>query len=150
MAGIQTTHIAYKGVAPLTTALIQGELQFALANIFTTMPHVKAGRMKLLATGGVKRSPIAPDVPTIAEAGVPGYDSVVWYGFFAPAKTPRPVVETLHKEIVAVLRKPDVAKIIVDGGNEPVGSTPAEFAALLRAEAKKWGALGRKLGVTLD
>jgi tripartite-type tricarboxylate transporter receptor subunit TctC len=106
--------------------------------------------MKLLATGGVKRSPIAPDVPTIAEAGVPGYDSVVWYGFFAPAKTPRPVVETLHKEIVAVLRKPDVAKIIVDGGNEPVGSTPAEFAALLRAEAKKWGALGRKLGVTLD
>ena len=150
MAGIQTTHIAYKGVAPLTTALIQGELQFALANIFTTLPHVKAGRMKLLATGGVKRSPIAPDVPTIAEAGLPGYDSVVWYGFFAPAKTPRPIVELLHKEIVAVLRKPDVAKIIIDGGNEPVGNTPAEFTALVRAEAKKWGALGRKLGVTLD
>jgi tripartite-type tricarboxylate transporter receptor subunit TctC len=150
MAGIQTTHIAYKGVAPLTTALIQGELQFALGNIFTTLPHVKAGRLKLLATGGVKRSPIAPDVPTIAEAGLPGYDSVVWYGFFAPAKTPRPIVETLHKEIVAVLRKPDVAKIIVDGGNEPVGNTPAEFAALIRAEAKKWGALGRKLGISFD
>jgi tripartite-type tricarboxylate transporter receptor subunit TctC len=150
MAGIQTTHIAYKGVAPLTTALIQGELQFALANIFTTLPHVKAGRMKLLATGGTRRSPIAPDVPTIAESGLPGYDSVVWYGFFAPAKTPRPIVETLHREIVAVLRRPEVSKIIIDGGNEPVGNTPAEFAALIRAEAKKWGALGRKLGISLD
>ncbi len=150
MAGIQTTHIAYKGVAPLTTALIQNEIQFALANIFTTMPHAKAGRVRLIATGGLKRSLIAPEVPTIAEAGLPGYDSVVWYGFFAPAKTPRPIVDLLHKEIVAAIRKPDVTKIIVDGGNEPVGNTPQEFTALIRAEAKKWGALGRKLGVTLD
>jgi len=150
MAGIQTAHVPYKGVAPLTTALIQNEIQFALANIFTTLPHAKAGRMRLIATGGVKRSPIAPDVPTIAEAGLPGYDAVVWYGFFAPAKTPRPVVELLHREIVAAIRKPEVSRIIIDGGNEPVGNTPQEFAAIIRAEAKKWGALGRKLGVSLE
>ena len=150
MADIRTTHVAYKGVAPIMTALMQNEIQFALANIFTTMPHVKAGRLRLLATGGTKRALSAPEVPTIAEAGLPGFDSVVWYGFLAPAKTPRPIIQTLHREMVAILRKPDVERGMIEQGNEPVGNTPEAFAALIREEAKRWGALGRKLGVTLD
>jgi tripartite-type tricarboxylate transporter receptor subunit TctC len=150
MAEIRTTHVAYKGVAPIMTALMQNEIQFALANIFTTMPHVKAGRLRLLATGGTKRALSAPEVPTIAEAGLPGFDSVVWYGFLAPAKTPRPIIQTLHREMVAILRRPEVERGMIEQGNEPVGNTPEAFAALIREEAKRWGALGRKLGVTLD
>jgi tripartite-type tricarboxylate transporter receptor subunit TctC len=150
MAGIKTTHVPYKGVAPITLALLQNEIQFALANIFTTLPMVKSGKLRMIATGGLKRSLLAPDVPTIAESGLSGYDAVVWYGFLAPAKTPPDVVDELSRAIAATLRKPDVVKTIVEGGNEPVGSTPQEFARIMSEEAKKWGTLGRKLGIELD
>ena len=150
MAGIKTTHVPYKGVAPITLALVQNEIQFALANIFTTQPMVKAGRIKMIATGGTKRSLLAPDVPTIAESGLKGYDSVVWYGILAPAKTPPEIVEELSNEIAAILRKPEIIKIITEGGNEPVGSTPQQMAAVMNEDAKKWGDLGRKLGVELE
>ncbi len=150
MAGIKTTHIPYKGVAPITLALVQNEIQFALANIFTTLPMVKAGRIKMIATGGTKRSLLAPDIPTIAESGLKGYDSVVWYGILAPAKTPPVIVEELSNEIALILRKPEIIKIITDGGNEPVGSTPQQLAAVMSEDAKKWGDLGRKLGVELE
>ena len=150
MAGIKTTHVPYKGVAPITLALVQNEIQFALANIFTTQPMVKAGRIKMIATGGTKRSLLAPDVPTIAESGLKGYDSVVWYGILAPAKTPPEIVEELSNEIAAILRKPEIVKIITEGGNEPVGSTPQQMAAVMNEDAKKWGDLGRKLGVELE
>jgi tripartite-type tricarboxylate transporter receptor subunit TctC len=150
MAGIKTTHVPYKGVAPITLALVQNEIQFALANIFTTLPMVKAGRLRMIATGGLKRSLLAPDVPTIAESGLTGYDSVVWYGVLAPAKTPPAIIEELSKEIATILRKPEIVKTITDGGNEPVGSTPQYLAQVMADEAKKWGAIGRKLGVELE
>ena len=150
MAGIKTNHIPYKGVAPITLALLQNEIQFAMANIFTTLPQVKAGQLRMIATGGTKRSALAPDVPTISEAGLTGYESVVWYGFLAPAKTPPAVVEELSRAIAEILKKPDLSKTILDGGNEPVGNTPQQFAAIMREEAKKWGALGRQLGIELD
>jgi tripartite-type tricarboxylate transporter receptor subunit TctC len=150
MAGIKTTHVPYKGVAPITLALVQNEIQFALANIFTTLPMVKAGRLKMIATGGVKRSLLAPDVPTIAESGLTGYDSVVWYGVLAPAKTPPEIVDELSREIAIILKKPEIVKTITDGGNEPVGTTPQQFAAIMSEDVKKWGILGRKLGIELE
>jgi tripartite-type tricarboxylate transporter receptor subunit TctC len=150
MAGIKTTHVPYKGVAPITLALVQNEIQFALANIFTTLPMVKAGRLKMIATGGVKRSLLAPDVPTIAESGLAGYDSVVWYGVLAPAKTPPEIVDELSREIAIILKKPEIVKTITDGGNEPVGTTPQQFAAIMSEDVKKWGILGRKLGIELE
>ena len=150
MTGIKTTHVPYKGVAPITQALVSNEIQFALANIFTTLPMVKAGRLKMIATGGKKRSLLVPDIPTIAESGLPSYESVVWYGFLAPAKTPPDIIEELSIEIATILKKPEVIKIITDGGNEPVGSTPQQLAAVISEDAKKWGELGRKLGVEFE
>lgn len=150
MAGIKTNHIPYKGVAPISLALLQNEIQFALANIFTSMPLVKSGQLRMVATAGQKRSLLAPDVPTISEAGLPGYEAVVWYGFLTSAKTPPDIVEVLSRAISEILKKPEVARTITEGGNEPVGSTPQQFAQLMREEARKWGMLGRQLGIELD
>lgn len=150
MAGIDTTHIPYKGVAPLTLALLQNEIQFALANIFTTLQQVKAGKLRMIATCGTTRSPLMPDVPTVSESGLRGYDAVFWYGFLAPAKTPQPIIDLLNREIVAIVQRPETAKTMINGGNEPVGSTSQSFTLTMANEAQKWGILGRKLGVSLE
>lgn len=146
MAGIKTTHVPYKGVAPITLALLQNEIQFALANIFTTLPMVKSGKLRMIATGGLKRSLLAPDVPTIAESGLSGYDAVVWYGFLAPAKTPPDVVDELSRAIAATLRKPDVVKTIVEGGQRACGEHPARVCPNHERGGQKVGDLGQKAG----
>jgi len=150
MAGIKMTHVPYKGVSQYITAQIGGEIQFSFSNMFTTMPHWKAGRLHLIATGGLKRMEAMPDLPTIAESGVPGFEALTWYGVMAPAKTPRAIVDKLHKEIAAIVRMPDVKQTFVSQGNEAVASTPDEFAKVVKSDADKWGALGKKLGVSLD
>ena len=150
MAGMQTTHIPYKGVALYITAQIGGEIQFSFSNMFTTMPHWKAGRLKLIATGGAKRMEAMPDLPTIAESGVTGFEALTWYGFMAPAKTPRAIVDKLQQEIAAIVNNPEVRQTFVSQGNEPLANTPEEFAKVIRSDADKWGAIGRKLGVKLD
>ena len=150
MAGIRMTHIPYKGVGQYITAQVQNEIQFSFANMFTTMPHWKSGRLRLVATGGLKRLEAMPELPTIAESGLPGFEALTWYGFMAPAKTPRPVVAKLQQEIHAITFLPDVKKQFIEQGNEPSGNTPEEFAKVMRADADKWGAIGKKLGVKLD
>ena len=150
MAGIRMTHIPYKGVGQYITAQVSNEIQFSFANMFTTMPHWKSGRLRLVATGGLKRLEAMPELPTIAESGLPGFEALTWYGFMAPAKTPRPVVSRLQQEIHAITFLPDVKKQFIEQGNEPSGNTPEEFAKIMRADADKWGAIGRKLGVKLD
>ena len=150
MAGIRMTHIPYKGVGQYITAQVSNEIQFSFANMFTTMPHWKAGRLRLVATGGLKRLEAMPELPTVAESGLPGFEALTWYGFMAPAKTPRAIVGKLHREIHSITFLPDVKKQFIDQGNEPVASTPEEFAKVMRADADKWGAIGKKLGVKLD
>jgi len=150
MAGIQMTHVPYKGVAPLITAQIGNEIQLSFANMFTTMPHWKAGRLRLIASGGLQRSQAIPDVPTVSESGVPNYEALIWYGYMAPAKTPRAIVNKLYTEIAAIARTPEVRRNFVSQGNDVVVNTPDEFAKVVVAEAQKWGAIGKKLGVTLD
>jgi tripartite-type tricarboxylate transporter receptor subunit TctC len=150
MAGIKMTHVPYKGVGQYITAQLGNEIQFSFANMFTTMPHWKAGRLRMIATSGSKRLEAVPDVPTIAESGIPGFESVTWYGFMAPAKTPRPIVNKLQQEIRAITFSPDVKKQLIDQGNEPLGDTPEEFAKTMKVDADKWGAIGKKLGVRLD
>lgn len=150
MAGFQMTHVPYKGVAQYITAQIGNEVQFTFSNMFTTMPHWKSGRLRLVATSGTRRSEAMPDIPTVAEAGVPGFDSLTWYGYLAPARTPRSAVDKLHKEITAIVNSPEVRKTFVEQGNDPVGSTPEEFGKVMREDAEKWGAIGRKLGVVLE
>lgn len=150
LAGIQMTHVPYKGVSQYVTAQIGGEIQLSFANMFTTMAHWKAGRLKLVATGGVKRMEAMPELPTVAESGVPGFEALTWYGFLAPAKTPRAVVDKLQKEIAAIVNNPEVRQTFVSQGNEPLANTPDEFAKVIRSDADKWGAIGKRLGVKLD
>ena len=150
MAGIQMTHVPYKGVASVMTALLGGELQIAYSNPVTGAPLWKAGKLRPLGMSGLKRSEAFPEIPTIDETGVPGYEALIWYGFMAPAKTPGDVVDRLHRDVVSVLKIPEVRQTLVAQGNDVVGNTPAEFAAFINKEADKWGALGKRLGISME
>ena len=150
MAGIQMTHVPYKGVASVMTALLGGELQIAYSNPVTGAPLWKAGKLRPLGMSGLKRSEAFPEIPTIDETGIPGYEALIWYGFMAPAKTPGAVVDRLHRDVVSVLKIPEVRQTLVAQGNDVVGNTPAEFAAFINKEADKWGALGKRLGISME
>jgi tripartite-type tricarboxylate transporter receptor subunit TctC len=150
MAGIRMTHVPYKGVAAYTTAQLANEIQVGLSNMFSTQGHWKAGRLRLIAHSGAKRIASMPELPTIAESGVPGYEALIWYGFMAPAKTPRAIVQQLHREIVAIAKSADAQQTFASQGNEVVANTPEEFTKVIKLEAAKWGGTGRRLGVSLD
>jgi tripartite-type tricarboxylate transporter receptor subunit TctC len=150
LTGVQMTHVAYKGIAPATTALLANEVQFSLVPIAVGMPHVRSGRLRALATCGPARSAATPDVPTASEAGLPGLEVIAWWGMLAPAKTPAAIVARLNREIRAILENPEVRRGLVDQGMDPAGGEPAEFAALIKADMEKWGDIGRRLGVKLE
>jgi len=150
MAGIQMTHIPYKGIAPAITAQLANEVQMSLTPIAVGMPHAKAGKLRALASGGLKRSVAIPDVPTIAESGLPGFEVIGWWGMLAPSKTPRPVVNLLNREVRAALDNAEVKRSLVDQGMDPAGGTPEQFGALIKSDMDKWGDIGKRLGVKLD
>lgn len=150
MASIEMTHVPYKGIAATITAQLANEVQFSFANLFSTRGHWKTGRLRLLAHGGSKRVEAMPEIPTISESGVPGFEAYLWYGYMAPAKTPRAIIDRLHQEIAAIVNSPDVRRNFISQGNEVVANTPAEFGKIIESEADKWGALGKRLGVKLD
>ncbi len=141
MAGVEALHVPYKGGAPAVADLVAGRLNMMMANLTTAQPHIRAGKLKGLGVGKTKRSPLFPEMPTIAEAGVKGYEANNWNGVVAPRGTPRAVIERLHKDIVATLEEPAIADRMAKAGLEPVGDTPAEFTQYLKAEALKWGKL---------
>jgi tripartite-type tricarboxylate transporter receptor subunit TctC len=141
MAGVEATHVPYKGGAPAVADLVAGRLAFMMANLTTAQPHVRAGRLRGLAVGTARRSVLFPDLPTIAESGVPGYEATNWNGIVAPARTPLAIVERLQGEIAAALKEPALADRMLKAGLEPIGDTPAAFARYLSGEAAKWGQL---------
>ena len=136
--GISLTHIPYKGTGPGITALMSGEIQVLVAGLGTVLPQVKSGRIKALAVTGSKRTRVAPELPTIAEAGVPGFAFDVWYGIVVPGGTPRAIINKLNAEIVRLLKSPVVSERFANAGVEPLGSTPQEFADVIRREVPKW------------
>jgi tripartite-type tricarboxylate transporter receptor subunit TctC len=138
MAGISMLHVPYKGTGPGLTAVLSGEVQLVLVGISSAIPHVKAGRAKALAVTTATRSPALPDVPTVAEAGVPGYEFDVWYGLLFPAGTPREVVARAAGEVARLTQQPVVRERFSSGGMDAMSNTPEEFAALIRKEAAKW------------
>src|SRR5215831_545793 len=150
MAGIQMTHIPYKGIAPAITAQLANEVQMSLTPIAVGMPHARAGKLHALASAGLKRSAAIPDVPTVDESGLPGFEVIGWWGMLAPAKTPRPVVIQLNREVRAALEVPEVKKSLLDQGMDPAGGPPEDFGALIKSDMDKWGAVGKRLGVKLD
>lgn len=152
LAGIDkdTVHIPYKGGAPSVAATMSGETQFYFGPIASMAGQVKAGKLRALAVGGTQRSPLLPAVPTVAEAGVPAYQSFGWFGMLAPARTPRPIISTLHRAIVDVVRSPDVGDKLLQLGVDPVHSTPDEMARFVADQLTRYRAAVRELDIKAD
>ena len=150
MANVPLTHIPYKGAAPAMTDVLGGRVPLTFDNIITTLPLVKAGKLRALAVSTDTRSVVAPDIPTLAEAGVPGFDATSWFGLFVPRGTPREIVDRLQRETAEALKDPQVREVLLSVGSEPVGSTPTAFAAFYRAEIEKWAKVVRSAGVRID
>lgn len=150
MAKLQVTHVPYRGIGPAMIDLVAGQVQLMMANILAALPHMRNGRILAHGVSSARRSPVIPDVPSIAEAGVPGYDVVQWFGLLAPAATPREVVARLHAASVRALQDPQVKeRFLIDGG-ETVGNSPEEFAAIIRSDLAKWGRLVKVAGIKPD
>jgi len=150
MTGVKMVHVPYKGSAPLVTDLMAGQIQLSFDTITPDLPQIKAGKLRALAVTTAKRSPALPDVPTLAESGLAGFDMGSWFGLLAPAKTPPGIVARLNAEIVKILNQPEVQKTFADIGAQKVGDSPAQMAALIRSDTDKYGALARKIGVKID
>jgi tripartite-type tricarboxylate transporter receptor subunit TctC len=150
MTGTDIVHVPYKGSGPAVTDLLAGQVQMMFDNMPSSLPHVKAGKLRALGVTSAKRSPALPEVPTIAEAGVLGYDATSWFGILAPAGTPEPVVTRLQGAIVQALGEPEMRQRMADLGAEPVGDTPAEFGQFIAAEIAKWAKVVNDAGVKLE
>ena len=149
MAGVQLTHVPFKGGAAAITSMLTGEMQVGFSTLFGIRPHLPSGRIRALAITAAKRSPAAPELPTVAESGVPGYVVDQWYGIITGAKVPMPIVRKLNAEIVKSLKLPDVTKRLASDGSTPVGSTPQQFSAHIRSEIAKWKKLIKEANLQL-
>lgn len=150
MAGIRLVHVPFRGSGAALPALISGEVKLGFGPLLPAIPHVKAGRLKALGVSGIKRSSGAPDIPTIAEQGLPGFEVNSWYGVFVPAATPAPIVARLNKELVRALALPDVRERLMRDGVEPGGSTPAKLLAVVQAEKKLWSKVIKDAGIKVQ
>jgi tripartite-type tricarboxylate transporter receptor subunit TctC len=147
MAGIDMQHVPFRGTAPAVTEILSGRIPAGLSNTFTAMPLIEGGQLRALAVTGRKRAESMPTVPTVAEAGVPNYEALQWYGLLAPAGTPPEIVERLQAEVAQALKTPEVKERLAGDGAEPVGSTPAEFLALIKDELQKWSDVARAANI---
>ena len=149
-AGINIQHIPYKGGAPAIADMIGGQIQFMISGPPGVLPHINAGRLKAIATTAARRSPGLPNTPTFIEAGVPNFDTAEWYGVFAPANVPKPLLNKLAGEIARIVKLPDVADKLSAQGAIPVGSNADEFTRFVKAEMNLWGNVARKIGLKPD
>ena len=147
MAGLKMVHIPYKGTAPAMIDMVGGQVSTMAATVLTGMPHIRSGRLRPLGITSSARSSVVPEIPTIAEAGLPGYESVQWYGMLAPAKTPRDIVTRLHAEATRVLQQPEIKARLAADGADTVGSSPEEFARYIQSELVKWAKVAREAGI---
>ena len=150
LTGIDMVHVPYKGTGPAVTDLLGGQVQLMFNSMPLVLPLVKSGKLKGLAVGSPQRSPAAPDLPTVAEAGVPGFENVTWYGMFAPARTPAEIITKLNAQVVKILADPEMAQRLASQGAEPRSTTPAELAAFMRVEAVRWGKVIKTAGIKLE
>jgi tripartite-type tricarboxylate transporter receptor subunit TctC len=150
ISGIKMVHIPYKGGAPSTMDLIAGQIQMQLGTLLLTGPHIKAGKLRVLAVTTPKRWPGTPDLPTMQEAGVPGFAITQWYGMIAPAKTPPAIISRLSQEISRLLHQPDVKDKLAADGADAVGNTPEEFGAHIKAEVAKYAKLVKQVGLKAE
>jgi tripartite-type tricarboxylate transporter receptor subunit TctC len=150
MAGVDLVHVPYRGSAPAAFDLIGGQVQAAFNNLIPTLPHVKTGRLRALGVSGAVRVPVLPDVPTVAESGLPGYDAMQWYGVLLPAGVPKSMVTFLHKEITNVLKMPAVRSRLMDEGGDVIGGTPEQYSKVIHTELAKWTKLVKAAGIRAE
>ncbi len=150
MAGVKLIHVPYKGAAPALADLLGGQVQLMFSTMPPALPHVKDGKLRALAVTSRKRSPAAPDLPTLDEAALPGFEAITWHGVVVPAGTPTTVIALLNREIVAILHLPEVVERLSGQGAEALGSTPEEFAAYIRSESVKWAKVVRESGAKAE
>ncbi len=148
-AGLKMTHIPYRGTALAVADLVAGQVTVVFSDPVSMLPHMQAGTLRGLAVTSTQRSPIAPDVPTVAESGFPGFDAIAWHGILAPAKTPPSIVGKLHAEIVNALQQPDIKALLVKQAMQPVGNTPEEFAAFITKDIAIWKAVAAEADVSV-
>lgn len=149
-AKIDVLIVPYKGQAPAVTAALSGEVSLVWGGVAQTQSHIKAGRLRALGIAGTQRSDVMPEVPTISESGLPGFEAAGWYGLLAPGATPRPIVERLNTEIVRILKLPDVAQRLRNEAYEVPGETADQFAAVVRAEVAKWAPIVKQAGIKAE
>jgi tripartite-type tricarboxylate transporter receptor subunit TctC len=147
MTGVKWVHIPYKGGGPAVIELIAGQTSIYFGNMPTVIGHVRAGKLRPLAVTSSRRSAAEPNIPTVAESGVPGFDVTAWYGVSAPAKTPRPIIEKLNAEFVRAVKSPDLRDRLVAQGADPVGNTPEQYAAFVQKEITKWARVIKAAGI---
>jgi tripartite-type tricarboxylate transporter receptor subunit TctC len=147
MTKLKMVHIPYKGSAPALIDMLAGQFEVMAATMLTGVTHVRSGRLRALGVTGSRRSAVMPEVPTIAEAGVPGYEAVQWYGVLAPAKTPKEIVTRLNTEIVRILKSPDVKQRLASDGVDVEADTPDEFARYIQSELVKWAKVAKDAGI---
>jgi tripartite-type tricarboxylate transporter receptor subunit TctC len=150
MAKVNLVHVPYKGGGPALIDLVAGHVEIFVAVISTAVPQVRAGKARALAVTGPRRAAALPDVPTVAESALKGYEATNWYGYVAPAATPRPIIERLHKATVMVLEMADVKQALLDQGIEAAPSTPEQFAAYIKSETGKWTKVIKASGMKVD
>jgi len=150
MAGFDAVHVPFSGTGPVTAAVLGGQVDVALLTPAGALPHLKGGRLKILAMTGKTRSPLLPGIPTVAESGVPGYELTGWIGMLAPAGTPKDVVAVLQREVAKALKQPDVLKQLEVANADPVGSTPQEFATFLQSEITTWAKVIKQSGAKAE
>jgi tripartite-type tricarboxylate transporter receptor subunit TctC len=147
LSGARFTHVVYKGSAPSIADLISGQVDFSMDSLVQLLPLIKSGKLKALAVLGSKRSPLLPQVPTIAESGVPGYEFTNWFGLVAPAQTPGPILQKIHADVSKVLQSPELRTELESMGAEVINNTPEQFAEQMRADSQKWGEVVRKANI---
>jgi tripartite-type tricarboxylate transporter receptor subunit TctC len=149
MGGVKMTHVPYKGAGPATVDLISGQVQWMFGTILPTLPHIKSGRLRAIAVSGEQRSPVLPDIPTVAET-LPGFEATSWYGVFAPAGTPKSVVTKLNEEMARIMKSTEVAQNLTSDGAVPVADKPEEFDRFFRSEIAKWAKVIEQAGIAIN
>jgi tripartite-type tricarboxylate transporter receptor subunit TctC len=147
MAGVKMVHIPYKGGAPAMLDVVTGQVEVSFGTLIQTLPHLRSGRLKPLGVGTLKRSPVVPDVPTISEAGVPGYDGTIWWGILSPAGVPEGIIAKLNTTLSEILREPEMAKRLSAEAAEPIIESPAAFGKLIANDIQKWAKIAKQAGI---
>lgn len=150
LAGINLTHVPYKGTAPALGDLMSNRVQLIIEPMPTMLPHIKAGKLKALGVTTAKRAPAAPEIPSLAESGVPGFDISIWYGFLAPRAIPKSELSKLHSELARIARSPEMGQFFASQGAEPVGNTPEEFATIIRSDIARWSKVVKEAGISVN